>query len=208
MQPTRYLRGRRAFTVIEMLAVIAAGACLLVLLTLWLSRARHDARITGTLSLGRQIFTLLVADDMDRFAAGSNSSAPPAPRVSRYASSTDYFNKMKQQGKLDVDLMIFSAPGIPPATGSVMTAENNAWKVTLDVNDASPSLLPVMFTRNIDTPGYRLKPGNDHHLIASEKPFGNTGAIAIQYAGSTLKLTPSTMKLFNPSGASNAVLVP
>ena len=141
---------------------------------------------------------------MDDFAMGK---ASPYPRsTGSDANSTAYFQRMKDTGKLEVELSYFAAPGIDPATGTTFTADNNAWGMTTDVSDGSPAQLPVMFTRNVDG-GTALK-GTTSHELMDEEPFRTEGCVVVFFGGSASKLTQDAMDLFNPAAQSNVVLRP
>lgn len=197
-------KGLKAFTLIELLVVIAIIAILAALLLPAVARARRSARMMQTVNNGRNIFTLLFAQDMDDFAMGK---ASPYPRsTGSDGTSTAYFTRMKNTGKLEVELSYLAAPGIDPATGGTFTADNNAWCMVTDVSDGSPAQLPVLFTRNIDG-GTALKGATAHELM-DEEPFRTEGAVVVFFGGSASKLTEDAMDLFNPAGQSNVVLRP
>ena len=201
-------KGLRAFTLIELLVVIAIIAILAALLLPAVARARRSARMMQTVNNGRNIFTLLFAQDMDDFAMGLASPYPKsAARGGTDTSSTDYFIRMKDTGKLEVEYSYFAAPGVDPATGTTFEAENNAWAIVTDVTDGSPAQLPILFTRNIDG-GNALDPANGHQLDGAIEPFRGEGSVVVYFGGSASKLTSDAMLLFNPTGQSNEVLRP
>lgn len=198
--------GLHSFTLIELLVVIAIIAILAALLLPAVARARKSAKLTQTVSNGRNLFTLLFAEDMDAFAAGTSS---PFPKTGDFTTSTLYFQDMMDRGKLEVEPAFFAAPGIDPApAGQDLATANNAWCMTLDISEKSASETPVLFTQNIE-PNISLRSGNDHTL-SDRDPFGQEGAVAVYVGGAARKLTndPESMELFNPATNGNACLAP
>jgi prepilin-type N-terminal cleavage/methylation domain-containing protein len=196
-------KGLKAFTLIELLVVIAIIAILAALLLPAVARARRSARMMQTVNNGRNIFTLLFAQDMDDFAMGKKS---PYPQNGEFSTSTEYFENMVSRGKLDVSLSYFAAPGVDPATGGTFTADNNAWAIVEDISDGSPAQLPVLFTKNID--GAAALDSNNGHILTDDEPFRTEGSVVVFFGGSAAKLTADAMDLFNPAGESNSVLRP
>lgn len=193
--------GIRSFTLIELLVVIAIIAILAALLLPAVAKARKSAKMMQTLNNGRGIFTLLFADDMEKFAMGEDT---PFPKSGDYADSTAYFDAKVGDGTLNVDFSFFSAPGLTPATGTTFAAANNAWCITEDISEKSPSQTPVLFTKNIDIAGDTI---DGKASLSDRDPFGNEGAVGVYLGGGATKLGRSSVEVkFNPGGNSNSVL--
>ena len=199
-------RKKKAFTLIELLVVIAIIAILAALLLPAVASAQKKAKMMKTLNNGKQIYTVLFAESMSRFA---NDEPSVFPMRDQYGSSTDYFKEMIQQKVLNVDYSYFTAPGVIPATGSAFRAENNAWCITENINDQTMPQTPFMFTRNVSGEALGAPDSGINTLIPDSTPFGTMGAIVIQVGGGARNMTPRTFeRRFNPMCASNTVLRP
>ncbi|MFC1453099.1 prepilin-type N-terminal cleavage/methylation domain-containing protein [Verrucomicrobiota bacterium] len=203
MKSIRRKLGLRSFTLIELLVVIAIIAILAALLLPAVAKARKRAKMMQTLNNGRGLFTLLFADDMEKFAQGERS---PFPRtVDNYQDSTEYFKAKVEDGTLNVAFSFFAAPGVDPATGTTFNAANNAWCMTLDITDNNRAQTPVLFTRNVRLNGNDT--GGDAELVEDRDPFGDSGCIVVYLGGGASTLSKAGISnKFNPGGQSNGVL--
>jgi len=159
-----------------------------------------------TLNNGKGLYVTLLAEEENRVALNKRSVFP---KTGQYQTSTDYFRDMVTNGVLPVEFKLFSAPGVPSASGRVFRSENNIWCFTLNLTTNDDPRTPFLFTRNIS--GYSLgtPESNKNKLIKKAKPYGERGAIVVSLDGIVRLITLKNIAArFNPSGATNAVLRP
>ena len=203
MKKVRCRSGLKSFTLIELLVVIAIIAILAALLLPAVAKARRSAKMMQTLSNGRGIYTLLFADDLDKFSMGEVS---PFPKVAdAYSDAAAYFKVMMTNDVLDVAPSFFAAPDIVPAdTIATFSGDNNAWCITLDLGEDNRAQTPVLFTRNIDVPGDVLTAGKNSTLQDGAAPFGRMGAVVINLGGGAVKVSTRSVKKVMDGGATDS----
>lgn len=167
------------------------------------THARTAAGMVATVSNGANIYKSAFAARMD--APGTDENAPFWPAKGAYRTSTEYFIHLVEDNIMTVSYDFFSAPGIPPAKSSDprdFTAENNAWRLVLGLDDA-PEGTPFLFTRNCD-PG-TLPAGENTLLLTDNPPFGRKGVVVVLKGGSAFTLKGLQLKnnIFNPAGFSS-----
>lgn len=132
------------------------------------------------------------------------------PRTSSglvFTSSTDYFRWLSTNIAPAVDMRSFGGRGLAPfdPIAAEFGPSNNAWCVVADVGRDAPDKMPVMFTRNLHV-GRLDDPIVD--AIRDEPPLGKIGVTVICKDGSSFNMNPDRIPLFNPTGATNAILRP
>jgi len=196
-------RGLRGFTLIELLVVVAIILIIASLLLPVVAKARRMAKMTKTMNNGRGIFLSIFAEDLDRFARDRTENL--YPNSTDYSDSTTYFTDMVADDVVETDFSFFAAPGVPAATGTTFSADNNAWSVTADLTAESPPDVPAMFTRNVDIS--ELPTGGQSPSLDGD-PFGGEGCVVVYMGGSAKRMLNSDLNQFNPSGFTNDVLRP
>jgi prepilin-type N-terminal cleavage/methylation domain-containing protein len=203
-------RKSEGFTLIELLVVIAIIGILAALLFPAIQGALTKAKALKVGNNGRQMHLGL-------FEASMEAAALDLPEVwplttDTYKNSTEFFeNVITNDIVKGIDCTFFSAPGIVPValtkedllSGETFEPANNAWCITLDVNEDTAATVPLLFTRNVNV-GADITVFSDsaNPLNADEKPFGDKLAVIITKGGS-VKILPRKvfkMETFNPTG--------
>jgi hypothetical protein len=150
--------------------------------TLWIGRLKQEAKLTSTLNRGRNIFALLTyREDVDHFAVGATSPYPGSG--GQDSTSTEYFQRMMDEGILAVDAGFFGAPGIGPDQGDILTRMGNAWCVNASSGRDTPKHVPLLFTRNLH---FSLSGSNVVASLSNEAPFGKRDAAIVLWDGTPL----------------------
>lgn len=196
----------RGFTLIELLVVIAIIAILAAVLTPTVTDALTRGKMTGTLANGRSIFQALFAKDIEDPIFQSGSAFPQKPP---YQDSTTFWQYVVTASVMRVNTSFFSAPGVlPPATTNItdFKADNNAWCISANLNDATIDMTPLLFTKNLDVT--TLSAGQDYSASLTENaPFGRKGLPTILKGGSGMIFKPEVMNANFYNGATNITVL-
>ncbi|MBR6021166.1 MAG: type II secretion system protein [Kiritimatiellae bacterium] len=200
------MKSKKGFTLIELLVVIAIIGMLAMILVPAVSSALTSAAMVQTVTNGKSIYEAAFSDQMDQMVGGSSYSA--WPEDGDFSTSTDYFINLVTNGAMDVTYDFFAARDIPGAKSSNeadFKAENNAWKLVLNLNSVRDGT-PYIFTRNYAISTVPTSEGviaEDQLLDNNGKPFGTVGLVVVQKGGSAIKLTKKALRQenFNPAGA-------
>ena len=205
-------RKSQGFTLIELLVVIAIIGILAALLFPAIQGALTKAKALKVGNNGRQLHLGLFDASMEA-AALDLPEAWPKSSESKWTDSTEFFKSVVTNEIVKgIDCTFFSAPGVTPnpatkkdiaqGSGTPFTDENNAWCITLDVNEDTEATVPLLFTRNVNV-GATIGNLNDPPLQADVKPFGDKLAVIVTKGGA-VKILPRkvfNIKNFNPVAA-------
>lgn len=160
---------------------------------------------------GRIIASVLTGWNLE----GAGKYPTVYPTTSEYGgkSSTEYFRYVESLGifrEVPFSSDLLAASGVSSVSNPTNLAElssNNAWCITLDITcDQSPQI-PLVFTRNLAFTGTTLD--TFIGLDKDAQPFGDKFGVVVTVGCLPKILTKdSTVKDFNPTGATNRFLWP
>ncbi len=156
------------FTLIELLVVVAIIGILAALLFPAIEGALTKAKALRVGNNGRQVHLAvfdenLSLDQLDLPLIWPVSGTPTLAEgytqeyIDACQNSCTYLHYLYSEGIIKgIDLSFFAAPGVTPASGTStnnLQAVNNAWCVTLDIDDDTPAGVPFLFTKNFKFTG-------------------------------------------------------
>ncbi len=178
------------FTLIELLVVVAIIGILAALLFPAIEGALTKAKALRVGNNGRQIH-LSVFDEnlsLDQLdlpliwpVSDTSSYDTTDPFIGACVSSTTYLDYLFKYDIIKgIDLSFFAAPGVTPATGTnTFLAANNAWCVTLDIDDDTPAGVPFLFTKNFNFEGGSIDQMNEADPLNEAKGMPFNGKIGV-----------------------------
>jgi len=162
---------------------------------------------------GRYIVGMFEGWSLDK---GRNFNVYPTTHTYGGWTSTGYFLKeprwvshRQYESPKKLLLDIIGIPDWVPVTRPTKEfySSNNAWCITLDMNWSMPGQTPFVFTRNLAFTGTTVDTfvGLDKDALL----FGDEFGVVVNFGGQATILTKdSTVKDFNPTGATNRFLRP
>ena len=199
-----------------MVAIIAIIAALLIPV---IQEARLKAKLTHTISNGRSIHLALFArsieSPLDARSAWPQGVRRTDPATRQWQNSTTFFKWVVTNGIMEVSFDFFSAEGTEKELSrdpKLFTRGENAWAVTVGVNEDMRDEVPALFTANVGrSNGGRLFLVNQEPFLRpNSEPFGDEACVVVYKGGSAIVLSTETLKTnsFNSVGATNFVINP
>jgi prepilin-type N-terminal cleavage/methylation domain-containing protein len=195
---------KQAFTLIELMAVIAIIGILITLISPAISKAQFQAKLTKEATKARAIVEAIMAkESASRFSTGW----PKSTGKKVYATSAEFFDELVQQGFLDVDYAFFAGPGMTPARDQAEFLEHperhNLWCVVMDIDDTTPGNTPVVYTRNLDINSFTFD--ESHPLGSKGFAFATKNGEAVTVNEAEIKDQETFGAIFNFKGKSNVI---
>ncbi len=205
---------RNGLTLIELLVMVAIIGILAVLLFPAVQGAIDKEKALRLGSKGRDIYLSLFDENILKVALKEASIYPSSDPGSSnyYATSTAFIKDSFDKGYFkNVDFSLFAASGgavLASTNSSEFQAIHNAWCITADIGDRTPSSTPFLFTRNIKVEGNNLS--GVPTLNPDEMPFGDKLAVVVTKGGEVRIITGKkfNQNFFHPTQESYPVLRP
>jgi type II secretory pathway pseudopilin PulG len=195
---------------IELLVVVAIIGILAAMLFPALQGALTKAKATQVSNNGRQIYTLVSKESLDREALGRGAVWPTQDQ---YQTSTEFFKEAVSNWMKGVDFAFFGGAGLPepddPTKPSSFEAKHNAWCMTEDLSESSFSSTPFMFTRN-----FNLAKDSTLSTVSGlnrgTKPFGDKLGVVVTFGGSAriLRSQEASNRYFNAADENRTFISP
>jgi prepilin-type N-terminal cleavage/methylation domain-containing protein len=221
----------KGFTLIELLVVIAIIGILAALLFPAIQGALLKAKGMKIGSNGRQVHLGIFDEnlsldilDMPAIWPMTVTTGREQAFVTACQNSTDYlWYCYEAEIVKGIDPSFFAAPGVNPSVSTNVadfTSANNAWCVTLDLDDSSSAATPFLFTKNFNLGATIATLDPDNPLLSTPgMPFngkmgivitkgGRVQVLAAKYLNGTASDADRGKKLFNPSAAKLGYLDP
>ena len=173
-----------AFTLIELLIVIAIIGILAAMLFPMIASALDSAQGTQVANNGKQIVTAITSANIDR-AANMRGEIWPDPE--RWDDSNEYFARLMGDGGKAIltglSFSTFAGGGVDPAPDMyAFRGRGNVWTILAGIGTCNDSRMPFMWTSNFrltqaDLKAYARNPEVErslaHRLDPSVEPFGD-----------------------------------
>lgn len=219
---------RSAFTLIEMLVVIAIIALLAAILVPTVTQALESANRTRVLSNGRGIHQQIFQAMTEGIVFGTESFWPDRNNANHGTTSTQFFTYLMRRpvdnppgpGVLQQDFGTFAATGVNPAQNLANFAQaNNAWAAVSGLSQESPSNSPLLITRNLNEAQLIDHNGNQNLGFANvgstgsgnfDRPYDDRAVVVIFNGGGGAGMTGAAMRWINlnPGGITNQIMQP
>ena len=139
-----------AFTLIELLIVIAIIGILAAMLFPMIASALDSAQGTQVANNGKQIVTAITSANIDRAA---NMRGEVWPNKGKYQDSNAYFAKLMGDGGKAIltglSFSTFAGGGVDPAADMTeFKTKGNVWTMLAGIGACSDSRTPFLWTRN------------------------------------------------------------
>jgi prepilin-type N-terminal cleavage/methylation domain-containing protein len=192
------------FTLLELLVVIVILLVLAAMMMPHLMDALLQGRLTETANNGKVIGTSLLIAELN-----GNITMPSTTATEPFLTSTDFFKWAITNGIVDSTFRVCWAKGMDLYNGVdpvKFTEKNNAWCVVADISESDSSMMPVMFTRNLNIASLA---DPLEGALTDAPPFGKHGVVVVRKDLSvTIIAAADLAEAFNPLGIDRPVLRP